>query len=226
MKPKAQMPEIERKEDDPLSDSVERHPAYGQIGASRVSGCAILYGSDFEHQHFVVIQISRSELHRGLSRDWPFARNEIIEVALSEAQWAAFVSTLNTGGGIQCTLQHVQGDKLPDIAAPERRHEQFKMEAAEKLKGALEALRAAREALAGVASSERQKARVREKIETAERAMTDGFPWVAKQFSEHMEKVTEKARIEVSAYVEATVRRAGLKELGAAPPIELPKKEA
>lgn len=50
------------------------HPAFAQIGASRVSGSVNLYGSEFNHQHFITISIHRSELNRSLSRDWPFAR--------------------------------------------------------------------------------------------------------------------------------------------------------
>lgn len=34
-----------------------RHPAYGQISASRVSGERVLYGSDFRHRNFVQIRI-------------------------------------------------------------------------------------------------------------------------------------------------------------------------
>jgi hypothetical protein len=100
---KYQDPTIE-KVDSPISDSVEKHPAYAQIGASRVSGGTYLYGSNFAHQHYVTISITKSELNRSLSRDWASGGEEYIEVALSEAQWASFVSTLNSGTGIQCTL--------------------------------------------------------------------------------------------------------------------------
>src|SRR5687767_12050919 len=85
--------------------TTESHPAYGQISASRVSGSINLYGSDFRHNHYVIVSIHRSVLDRDLSHDWPFPRQEIIEVALSESQWAHFVSSLNAGSGAQCTIQ-------------------------------------------------------------------------------------------------------------------------
>jgi hypothetical protein len=91
------------------------HPAFGQISASRVTGSTTLFGSDFLHQHYVTIKVNRAELNRDLSRDWHFQREEIVEVALSEAQWATFVSSMNVGAGSQCTIQRVQGEQMPSI---------------------------------------------------------------------------------------------------------------
>lgn len=65
---------------------VMRHPAFGQISVSRVAGHRHLYGSDFAHQHYVTLTIRGSEMHRSLARDWPYAREHLVEVSLSEAQ--------------------------------------------------------------------------------------------------------------------------------------------
>jgi hypothetical protein len=138
-------PTIERRENDPLSDSVERHPAYAQIGASRVSGRAFLYGSDFDHHAYMTISIYKSELHRGLSCDRAFSRGEIIEVALSEAQWATFVSTLNVGSGVQCTIQHLNRERVPQLPEAPKRKTQFQEELNERLVTAERELKELRE---------------------------------------------------------------------------------
>ena len=101
------------------------HPAFAQITASRVSGHSILYGSDFDHNHYVTISISRSELCRNLSNDWYHSREELIEVALSEAQWATFVSSMNQGSGVACTLQHFNGKMIPQLPETVNRKAQF-----------------------------------------------------------------------------------------------------
>src|SRR3546814_2680674 len=49
------------------------HPAFAQISASRVTGLANLYGSDFAHQSYVRIRVNPSEMHRSLANDWPHA---------------------------------------------------------------------------------------------------------------------------------------------------------
>ena len=78
------------------------HPAYAQVSISHVSGSSDLYGSDFTHQNYVTLSISRSELHRDLNRDWYFEREELIEIALSEAQYATMVAAPRIIAGRNC----------------------------------------------------------------------------------------------------------------------------
>ena len=49
------------------------HPAYAQVSANRISGSAVLYGSDFTHQNFVRIRVAKSSVRRDLSNDWVHA---------------------------------------------------------------------------------------------------------------------------------------------------------
>jgi hypothetical protein len=102
------------------SEYEENHPAYGMIGASRVSGGAYLYGSDFRHQHWMTIRIHHGRLLRSdLSYDHYMAEGQIIEVELSEAQWATFVSAANVGDGVPCTINWVVGEGfLPELTPP------------------------------------------------------------------------------------------------------------
>src|SRR5437868_8231795 len=85
----------------------EQHPAFGMIGASRVSHSppgAVLFDSDVQHQHYVVVRVRTAARRRDLNRDYLYADQQIVEVAMSEAQWASFVSSMNTGDGVPCTL--------------------------------------------------------------------------------------------------------------------------
>ena len=219
-----EQPTIER-DDGPIHDTTERHPAYAQIGASRVSGRTYLYGSDFEHQHYVTISIHKSELHRGLSNDWPHAGEEYIEVALSEAQWASFVSSMNTGGGVQCTLNHLHGRGVPQIPeAPNRQH-QFKMEAGDRLDLAMNELKELRKGIENSKLSGLAKKDLLRNLNCAEANFRDNLGFVAEQFGEHIETVTERAKIEVNAYVQSVIIRAGLTAIQdkSKPPIVLPE---
>lgn len=57
-------------------------------------------------------------------------------------------------------------------------------------------------------------------IDTTRRGLSSSLPFVAEQFSEHMETVVVTAKVEVNAYVTQTIMKFGLKKLGAASPIE------
>src|SRR3546814_17862508 len=84
-------------------------------------------------------------MHRSMANDWPHAgRTEYIEVDLSEAQWASFVSSLNIGSGTQCTLRSNNGEQIPDLPAPASRVDQFAAEMKVRVKRALDEVSALR----------------------------------------------------------------------------------
>lgn len=202
------------------------HPAFGQIAASRVNGLNVLYGSDFMHHGYVAIRISRSELHRDLSHDWPYAREELIEVALSEAQWATFVSSLNIGSGVQCTIQRHEGRMVTGLPDPQDTTAQFKAEADESLAMAIAEL----ERLGSLIESEdlkvsgKARAQMRDAVRTAVMNLRSNLPFVARSFGEHIQRRAEKAKVEVMAWMHRTIQRAGLQALTKGEtPLELPE---
>lgn len=202
-----------------------KHPAFGQILASRVSATpgAVLYGSDFRHHHFMTIRIKRSELHRNLSKDWYHSREELIEVALSEAQWATFVSSPNSGDGVPCTIEQLSGTSLPSI--PLRKQEdEHKKEANSKLAEAASRVQEAIDEIEGEIGkslSGAKKKQILESLHRLRRDMEDSLPFVAESLGKHMEKTVERAKIEVNAYIESTVRRAGWAALTGTTPLQL-----
>lgn len=185
------------------------HPAFALIEASRVSGNTNLYGSDFTNQHYMTISIHRSELNRSLSRDWPFAREELIEVSLSEAQWATFVSTPNNGSGVQCTLSRYQGKMIPGILRQKPNSERF----SEELKQSVAEIRNDLKKLSDNLDGPLAKSKVsqlKKQLEWIAERIIGNTKFVADQFDEHMEITIEKAKIEVNAYVTNTIQRAGI----------------
>lgn len=199
-----------------LDDLAYTHDAFGQISASRVSGSGVLYGSDFVHQHFVTISIHRSELHRDLSHDWHFPREELIEVCLTEAQWATFVSSMNNGSGVPCTLWRVAGKSMPDlpvrkIANVAKAELHRTLERAESLIDT--AIQSVEGEMKGLSQVKRE--RITATLVQLKRDVGDSLPYMAKSFEKHMETTVEKAKIEVGAYMTSAVQRAGLAALGA-----------
>jgi hypothetical protein len=189
------------------------HPAYGMIGASRVSGGTMLYGSDFQHNSFIRITVRESYLKRGLSTDWPHGHDELIELDVSEAQWAQFVSAMNVGFGVQCTLRHVQGEFRPGLPKPASRVDQFAGEAKAKLTRALDELTALHSAIDELKLSEKQKNALKSHVQQARQQFTSNLPFVLQQFKEHMEETVHKARTEVNAYAVHALMKTGLAAL-------------
>jgi len=198
------------------------HPAFGQIGASRVSGRANLYGSDFSHHNYVTITLSKSEVDRHLSNDWHHAKAELFEVALSEAQWATFVSSMNVGMGVPCTIQHLgRSGYVPGLPDPPDRRDTF---AKEMQANNADANRQLEELERMILNSGLSRKKIDEMLSAsgkAKREIGSSSKFVADQFDEHMEKTVERAKIEVNAYATRMIMATGLNTLGVEAPITL-----
>jgi len=187
------------------------HPSYAQIGASRVQGGAILYGSDFQHQNYITIRIASSKLNRSLSRDWHSESTmPYIEVALSEAQWATFVSSMNQGSGTCCTMTGFNGQWINGLPPNKSRKEQYRMEADQNLIDARKNLAKLAEAIESSKLSKREKEEMISLANKSSREISSSMDFVMKQFGEFMENTVEKAKVEVNAYTTSTLMRAGL----------------
>jgi hypothetical protein len=211
-----QEPTIAPTPGDPVRDHVVTHPAFGMIGASRVSSGGSgqnLFGSDFGHHAYVEIRIRHAELNRNLSTDWVFGRNEIVRVMLSEAQWATFVSSLNVGDGVPCTLDAIGGEVVPGIRSLPARRKEFATEMEATVGSAVKELDAIVAAMTDAEIPPRKKEELLSHLRMARRHLLSNVPFVAKVFDEHMEKTVERAKVEVNAYLQLTLMRAGVARL-------------
>lgn len=186
------------------------HPAFGQIVAHRIRGTRNLYGSDFEHHAFIRVTVARSVLCRNLSSDWYHPRDTLIEVDLSEAQWATFVSSLNVGAGTPCTIDFIGGEgHMPELPRVDRKA-QFGHEFDERLSRSTQAIREARDLLDSLGLPKGKAGELRAKLEGALTNLNSNLSFVSKRFGEHMEETVENAKAEVHGYIHNHITRAGL----------------
>lgn len=190
------------------------HPTYGMIGASRVTcgpGGVYLFGSRIRHNAFIDIIIRRASHERDLNHDWYHGDEELISVRLSEAQWASFVSSLNTGFGVTCSLQYIGREKCGEVPAPEDSIAQAKHEAREHARKATESLQKAVSRLEQIMQNPK-KSELKELLHELKVAVGN-FPsnhaYLYKTFEEHVEKVVTDAKATVEAHFTAVATRAG-----------------
>jgi rubrerythrin len=197
----------------------EQHPAWALVGASRVSHSApgaVLFDSDIRHQHYVVVSVKRATRRRNLSHDWKHGRQQIVEFAMSEAQWASFVSSMNTGDGVPATLQW--DATQDDATVPGMPHApRLKVSMDEVHNAASVAQEKVQSAFAAYA--EKKTASNLRDLEIAIGHMTPNIDFVAKSLTEHAENVVQRARADVEAFVVTKARQLGLNpaDLGGVP---------
>jgi hypothetical protein len=218
-----------QREDAPTSTNKygdEIHPAFGMISAGRMSSTpgAVLFQSDIRHGNTVRITISRATRKRDLNHDWVHPGQELIEVEMSEAQWASFVSSMNTTG-VPCTLRRTEEEVfVPGLEYAPRLAESMRevKQAAAKAFGAIrEARDAYEQALAEKAPAKERN----EKLRALHYAIENSGPnltFAAKTLVEHTENTVQKARADIEAMVMQEATRLGLEPGLAKGLLELP----
>lgn len=190
-------------------ETVREHPAFGTIGAYRfTSGGGIqLFGSPIKHHGGVTIRICQAKEYYSLHRSWVHAGSEIVDVTLSESQWATFVSTMNVGSGVPCTVNHHQSGPLipcPAIAEQswaQKRSSDIKATAEQHLAQLQEIARQFDELMKKPTIRKGDLAEVQYLFLKAIHQAPGAYKFLADSVTEHTESLIESAKGEVTAFV-------------------------
>ena len=202
---------------------VAKHPAFGVISASRISGAKNLFGSNVGHSGFIRITIRRAEMHNYEDVHQSVMGNEYIaEVDLSEAQWVALISRMNHGEGTPCTITMTETNRqVPQIKHVPKAEEVLRKQAedlaarvGERADAGAERLR---KLIAERVPKKDQTAALRD-LETIVSDSSRTGDFYKKLLTEHAEKLTTEARIEIDAMLNGAITNLGLEsaqQLGA-----------
>ncbi len=192
---------------------VESHPAYAMIAASHATGRRRLFGTSFEHTHFVRLRVQPATVTRDLHHDWYHARmRPYIEVDLSEAQWVGMISRTNTEG-VPCTVTFVDGAPVPGIGERESKEQQIRREVDERMDKTLEAIDTLSELLKDVTLKVGDRKRVESALGALRSAAGPNVAFTVQSMHEEISKSIDNAKIEVEAYFTHRIASAGLEAL-------------
>lgn len=212
-----------RGEVDPTLDEhgAEVHPAWITVGAYRGSVSppgAVLFDSDIRHQHVVTVRVSEARRKRDLNRDWIGSGKQIMEFTFSEAQWASFVSSMNSGSGVPATLGFRESAEDPDV--PRMPYDPRLAHSIDEVRGAA---RKAQEEVRRAMDAYKEKKTVAN-LRHLE-AMIDNLPanlrYAAESLSEHAENVVQRAKADIEAYVISKANQLGIEASDIEGPLEL-----
>ena len=163
-----------------------------------------MYGSKLKHNYYIVLTVSRSALTRDLSQEWYHPTEEIIEVRMSENQFAQMITSLNRGTGSPCTIQRVQGKRIEDpkhTIETETIRKEFKRATENVTTQLREALRKLDELTSpGVKVSKSTVASLKESIAAAVSGVDSSMPFIIGQFEEAIDDTVASAKNDIEAY--------------------------
>lgn len=183
----------------------EIHPAFGMARVNRVTSTGTpLFDSDILHSSFIRLQFSTATRRRELSRDWIHADRVIADVEMSEAQWAALVSSINTEG-VPVTIRRTETNWQIPSPPFEPRLEVSQAEVRSAADKAFAAIKEARD----VYEAKKTAANLRALHFAIENAAAN-VSFAAKSMTEHAENVVQKARVDIETMVISKARQLGL----------------
>lgn len=208
-----------------------RHESYGMVGFSRVTGSTRLYGSSIpRHNHFISLTISHGERNHHLSRDSYHARERIVEVYLSAAQFADMITSMNMGEGVPCTINWLNGlmEAPPDL---ETEVEKVRTNFGSGLQELVDELKKSQKEVNEILDQKSIKISdrltIRAKLAKIVQEIEANIPFVLESFQEASDKVVTHAKAEIEAFTTTRIMTAGVAALGPAEPalLAIEKKE-
>ena len=198
------------------TNGTEHHPAFGMITwhRGRATPGVTLFGSDIPHNEYIVVSISTASRKRDLHHDWIHPEKTVIEVEMSLAQFAAFMTSGNTSG-VSTTIGWHAGE-VPGLK-PESRLAQTTKEAREAADHAFAHIKEANDALAEVISRKHTMKELRAAVRNVDLAVSgagSNVEFAAKSLTEHTEHVVQTAKADIEAYVTAAQARGAEIETG------------
>lgn len=205
---------------------IETHPSFAMASLTRWTsgGGRSFFGSAVEPHAGVSLSIHMSEKHRNLSNHWYHATGEIVEINMTEAQFAQMITSFNIGGGVPVTLSHISKSvvaQLPDGIIPECPEVSERKLIDTEFKEDMSQLMHDVEKLVARAKTFQDKPTInkadrKEFASIAEQilhAVKSNVPFVQQQFNEALDKTVTHAKADVDAFVSNLMRQAGVEAL-------------
>ena len=190
------------------------HESFGQIRFNRVSGNANFYGSELTQNHYISLEIYNSEIERDLSQDWYYNKKQVLRLRMSSGQFSELITNMNSGSGIPCTLEYIQGKAVAELPTQESRKEFVHRKFEDRMKKFATSIREqqnrAKELVKKKTLSKQDIQDLTHHIEWLTTEVEKNIPFFAKCFQETMDEVVLEAKTEVENAIQHKINVLGL----------------
>jgi hypothetical protein len=211
-------------------EKVFAHESYGMVLFSRLTGhSGRLFGSSLPDQgSFIRLRVVRADRRHHLGRDWYHGDQKVLmELDLSNVQFAELLTTMNHGSGVPCTLRYAEGRQMEK--PPEERLEaqqvrdDFKEKLAQVARNMQESMTKIEEILSKKNVGQGDRKMVHDLLGLIKQDVQSNMPFWLKSFHEATGKIVASAKTEIDAFLTNAVMSAGYKALGeGSAPITVP----
>ena len=206
-------------EEDDKPERME-HPSFGMVSLNSRSGNHPLFGVDYPTGHSLTLKVHRAVFERSLHRTHLYERESIIEIELSEVQWARLVASMNSTG-VPCTIRRRQTGPYEGIEdPPQHMSDPVKMKAGVKKRAEMIAANLGHvrklvdEALNGGTPTKAKLKEIAEWLQQTQQAIDKDMPYLTQVMSEQVDEMMTSAKAEVDAHIQFSLNELGKQALG------------
>lgn len=198
----------------PMSGTKYKHPSYAvvTIGAPQ-GGNGSFFGSGVHHNQFMTLEVHTASLRRA-GYDHISPETSIVRLKMTHDQWARMVASQGKGCGTPCTIEHLDGKRMPEPPRIDKRSQHSAefdarmKKLARDLKVVISADVEALKASGSLPMAQRKE--MANRISMVMQEIGSNIPFFQTQFVEEMEKVVSSLKIDVEAWVSSTLAQNGL----------------
>lgn len=196
------------------------HESFGIAGFSRstTGGDGVsLFGSSIKHGNTITLTVRQAEVTRNLEQDWYHSSNRlpIVEIEMSQAQFAEMITSMNMGDGIPVTLRYVNGKRMeacPHVSKVAQHSNEFKQRMRE-FSNSLIAKEKEFFAMIEKRLPKKEQDEAKNMLHGIIQEVESNIPFYEKQFVRQMEKTQTEAKSEIEAFINNKIHSAGLTSL-------------
>jgi len=198
-------------------DGYQTHESFGMVKFSRVNSSRAhnLFGSSITHRDTIHLSISKGSVKRDLHKEWYMDEKEIVNVELSENQFAELITTMNVGTGIPCTIRYLDSKRVEDPPYESKR-QLFENEFKDDVRKIGASLSSLHTELSKLIEDKAPRSAFKEfanKVRLIAQDINSNLPFIQQSFNEAIDKTVTEAKGDIEAFVLNKVINAGLESI-------------
>ena len=185
-----------------------KHPSFGMLSFNRThGGHSNLFGSSIQHNDTIHMVLREGVVTRGLNDDWYVGEDEILEVEMSQSQFAELITSMNVGTGTPCTIKYLRGkgriNEADFINKRQQITNEFKESMNERMSDAKEFYNEVRELFTtkkSIGKADREM--ILKRLANVTQGMESSSKFIFDQFQNQIDKTITEAKGEIEAFAQ------------------------
>lgn len=203
-----------------MKTEYQKHPAFGMIRFSRITGNSNFFGSPLTHDHFINLEVKQGSVKTDLGQDWYGDEGSVLRLRMTSTQFSELITSLNYGIGVPCTLEYIKGEKVEPLPEPintkDLAEKEFDTNMTEFIESLERSSKKADELIKKKSLSKNDQEELSWVLKKALQMVKSNIPFYEEQFKRRTDKLVSDAKHEIENAISHKVMAAGLQSLGIA----------